>query len=140
MSSREIGRNCAHQRGLNSVFDERMLDGWKRRGNTRWSLSALVMAALTWAWESDERYQFGLSGLGRRDLSRLRGLTYQSFIKILRTWSDRLVLAPGGRLRELMNEQQRINARALIAVDGTRIEASRTASNETSFARTPAYR
>jgi hypothetical protein len=147
MSSQGIGEECALQRALSSVFDERMFEGWKRHGNTRWSLSALVTVALIWAWGPDEglqqRYRFGLSVLGRRDLSRQRGLTYQSFIKILRTWSERLVLALSGRLREstreLTNEEQRVNGHVLIAVDGTRIEAPRTASNETWFARVPAH-
>jgi hypothetical protein len=148
MNSPRIGEECDLRRALSSVFDERMFEGWKRHGNTRWSLSALVTVALIWAWGPDEglqqRYRFGLSVLGCRDCSRQRGLTYQGFIKILRTWSDRLVLALSGRLRdqvrELTNDEQRVHGQVLIAVDGTRIEAPRTESNETWFARDSAHR
>lgn len=148
MSSLGIREEGALQRALSSVFDERMFEGWKRHGNTQWSLSALVTVALIWAWGSDEglqqRYRLGLSVLGRWDRSRQRGLTYQGFIKILRTWSDRLVLALSRRLRdqvrELTDDEQRVNGHVLIAVDGTRIEAPRTEPNETWFARVPAHR
>ena len=82
--------------------------------------------------------------MGRWDRSRQRRLTDQGFIKILRTWSDRLVLALSrhlrDQLRELTDDEQRVNGHVLIAVDGTRIEAPRTEPNESWFARVPAHR
>lgn len=148
MSSLRIGEECDLRRALGGVFDERMFEGWKRHGNTRWSFSALVTVALIWAWGPDEglqqRYRLGLSVLGGGDRSRRWGLTYQGFVKILRTWSDRLVLALSCRLRERTRElteaEQRVGGHVLIAVDGTRIEAPRTRPNEAWFARVPAHR
>lgn len=148
MSVRKNVEESALQRAVSWLFDEGMFVGWKRHGNTKWSLPALVHMALFWAWGPDDglqqRFHCGLAVLVRWHRSRQWGLTYQGFVKILQTWSGRLIPALSRRLRERMQElardEGRICGHVLMAVDGTRIEAPRTQANEVSFARIPAHR
>ena len=142
------GEACALQRAMSGLFDERMFAGWKRHGNSKWSWPSLVCMALIWAWGPEEglqqRFRCGLAVLARWSRSRRWGLTYQGFVKVLLARSDRIVPALSHRLRqrmqELASDELRVCGQALIAVDGTRIEAPRTPPNEAWFARVPAHR
>jgi len=147
MRSRKTDQ-LALEHGVSWLFDDEMFAGWKRHGNTTWSLSSLVTMALIWAWGDDgglqERFRKGLTILPRLDRSGEWGGTYQGFVKVLRTWTKRLLPAVVRRLRERMQNigatDWKICGWTVMAVDGTRIETPRTKENEAWFSRVPKHR
>jgi hypothetical protein len=132
----------ALKQAVDWLFHDQMFATFKQHGNTTWSFSTLVTMALLWAWGADEglqqRFRSGLAILPHLYRRRQWGTTYQGFIKILKTWTARLLPVVIARLRERMQEvagaHWTIHGWVVLAVDGTRIEAPRTKANEAHFA------
>jgi hypothetical protein len=146
MNSRTSEKRCSLQEAVDWLFDDRMFAGWKRHGNRKWPVKALVLMGLIWAFGPEpglrQRYQRGLAILAH--WSFWPPLTYQGFVKTLRNWSDRLVPLLCQSLRQRMLtlslSEHRINGYVPMAIDGTRVEAPRTKANEAWFARVPERR
>lgn len=116
--------------------------GFKTRGGATWRPRMLALAALLWATGAGEtlvaRFQ-----LARKIVARLfawrpaPGNTYQGFLKLLRKWHDRLLLAivPQVRLRmeQVLAGRWRVAGFVVFAGDGSRIELPRTASHEAAY-------
>jgi hypothetical protein len=130
-------------RAIDWLVDDRMFSSLERHGNTNWKFMPLITMALCWAWGSEaglqERFCSGLNILARLFRRGEWGQTYQGFLKILRTWSDRLQTILKARLRERMQrlaeEVERIQGWTVMAVDGTRVAAPRTDANLSYFSR-----
>lgn len=124
-----------------------LLDGihWSRislRADCRWTPGTLAAGALLWAWSDEltltERFRtvrkiaICLLG-GQRQLAK----TYQAFTKILRRWTDDLVLALQASLHERMQRSLspywHVGGFVLFGIDGSRIELPRTRSHEAAF-------
>ena len=148
MKARKTLTDGSLKQAIDWLFHEEMFAGHKRHGNTNWSFSALVTMTLLWSWGDDrglqERFRCGLTILPRLFPRVQWGMTYQGFIKILKTWSEPLLSVVIARLRERMQHvcgtHWTIHGWVVMAVDGTRIEAPRTRENETWFSRTPKHR
>lgn len=112
------------------------------REDCRWTPKTLATAALLWAW-SDELT------LGERFRS-IRKITmqltkeqqqlatsYQAFIKILRRWTDDLVLllvlALRERMQQTLPQHWQISGWVMFGVDGSRLELPRTHSHEQAY-------
>lgn len=112
------------------------------RADCRWTPSTLASAGLLWAW-SDELT------LGERFRS-VRKITmqltqeqqqlaqsYQAFLKMLRRWTDDLVLLLVLALRERMqgtlSPHWRVSGWVMFGVDGSRLELPRTRSHEQAY-------
>lgn len=140
------GRSLA--RAIEWLVDDDMVAGLSPHGNTSWKLVPLITMALCWAWGEDEglteRFRSGLKILTRLFPRREWGQTYQGFLKILHTWSDRLQALLVARLRQRMQQLAdhggRIHGWIIMAVDGTRVEAPRTEANLVHFERSMARR
>jgi hypothetical protein len=146
MRSGKIEERCALQTAVEWLFDDQMFAGWKRHGNTKWSVRALILMGLIWAWGPEQglqqRFQRGLDILAQWSCSQ--ALTYQGFVKTLRIWSGHLLPVLSQRLRqrmlELSQDQHRFGDYVLMAIDGTRVEAPRTRPNEAWCSRVPDHR
>lgn len=116
--------------------------GLKARGGASWKPRMLAVAALLWA-TSDLANLTDRFGQARRIVKKIfrwqtpPGATYQGFIKMLRKWHRRLLLAIVSQVRERMQEvlpgHWKIAGYVVFAVDGSRIELARTESLEAAF-------
>lgn len=115
---------------------------WKSiswRKDCTWTPSALVRAALLWAW-SDESTLTERFFTARRLIAHLFpeegpfAASYQAFVKLLCRWTCALVCLLQEALRERMQEslsgQWRISGFVVFGVDGSRMEVPRTLSQE----------
>ena len=112
------------------------------RCDCSWSPIALVFAGLLWAW-SDETTLVDRFDLARKAVVRMRILgrapatTYQAFLKMLRSWTPRLVLpvveALRRRMREELADRFEVAGFQVFGVDGSRLGLPRTRSNEARF-------
>lgn len=112
------------------------------RKDCRWTAKTLAAAALLWAWSDEltlgERFRtvrkiaLRLSG-GQQQLAT----SYQAFTKVLRRWTDELVMlmqaALRGRMQVVLSGHWRLAGFILFGVDGSRIELPRTRSHEQSY-------
>jgi hypothetical protein len=119
--------------------------GIKFRADCRWTPKALASAALLWAW-SDEQTLGERFRTVRKIAMRLAGeqqqlaKSYQAFTKVLRRWTDDLILLLQIALRQRMQttlaEHWRVAGFILFGVDGSRIELPRTRSHERAYSPT----
>ena len=138
----------ALSRAIGWLIDDGMFASLIRHGNTNWTFVPLVTMALCWAWGGEaglqERFRSGLNILTRLFPRCEWGQTYQGFLKILHTWSDRLRMIVKTRLRErmqhLVDPVNRIHGWIVMAVDGTRVAAPRTDANLNYFNRPVRHR
>ena len=115
------------------------------RKDCRWTPKRLVAAALLWAW-SDEQTLGERFRAVRKITIRLSGeqqqlaKTYQAFTKILRRWTDELVLllsvALHERMQQTLPQHWQVAGFLLFGVDGSRIELARTRSCEQAYSST----
>jgi hypothetical protein len=121
---------------------------WSRikfRDDCRWTAKALASAALLWAW-SDEQTLGERFRTVRKISLRLAGKqqqlakTYQAFTKILRRWTDDLVLllqvALHERMQTTLPQYWQVAGFVLFGVDGSRIELPRSRSHERAYSST----
>ena len=121
------------------------LSAIKFREDCTWSTLGLIVTALFWAWSDEptltrrfnKARKIALKVLGRSALGKISpapATSYQAFMKLLRTWSPRLVEVLTevfrGIMRTQMNKRFKIFGFAVFAVDGSRAELPRTKSNE----------
>jgi hypothetical protein len=112
------------------------------RNDCRWTPRTLVGGALLWAWSDEltlvERFRtvrkiaIRLAG-GQQQLAK----TYQAFMKVLRRWTDELVLllevALQERMQQALPHHWRVGGFVLFGVDGSRVELPRTRSHEQAY-------
>lgn len=112
------------------------------RADCGWTPKTLAAGALLWAW-SDEQTLTERFRTVRRIAIRLLGgqqqlaKTYQAFTKILRRWTDELVLTLQAALHERMQQALpsywRVGGFILFGIDGSRVELPRTRSHEQAY-------
>lgn len=112
------------------------------RSDCRWTPRSLATGALLWAW-SDEHSLTERFRTARKIVLRLGdeqqqlARTYQAFTKILRRWTDELVLLLERALRQRMvaalPQYWRIAGFIVFGVDGSRLELPRTSSHEHAY-------
>jgi hypothetical protein len=111
-----------------------------RKGCT-WTPSALVRAALVWAW-GEETALTDRFFTARQTIARLTGVqresvSYQAFVKLLRRHSALLLFALTEALQRRMRDDlatsYRVAGYLAFGVDGTRIDVPRSLANEQAF-------
>lgn len=112
------------------------------RKDCGWTAKTLAAAALLWAW-SDEPTLGERFRTVRRIASRLWGgqrqlaTSYQAFMKVLRRWTDELVVLLQAALRDRahasLSEHWRLAGLVMFGVDGSRVELPRTRSHEQAY-------
>lgn len=116
--------------------------GMKVRGTATWKPRMLAVAAIVWAISGSpnlkERFE-----QARKIVNKVFrwqpavGTTYQGFVKVLRKWHAKLLLAivPHVRvkMREVLPSQWEVAGYVVFAGDGSRIELPRTESLEAVF-------
>lgn len=112
------------------------------RRDCTWSPTGLIFAAILWSW-SDERTLTERFSLARKAvalmaiLPRPPATTYQAFLKMLRTWTARLVAALIAAFRRHMREHLadrfEVAGFEVFGVDGSRLGLPRTRSHEGRF-------
>lgn len=112
------------------------------RKDCGWTARTLTAAALLWAW-SDELTLGERFRTVRKIVFRLRegqqqlATSYQAFMKVLRLWTDKLVIllqrALQGRMQAMLSEQWRWAGWVMFGVDGSRIDLPRTRSHEQAY-------
>jgi IS4 transposase len=115
------------------------------RKDCRWTPKTLVAGALLWAW-SDEQTLGERFRTVRKIAMCLAGeqhqlaKSYQAFTKILRRWTDELVLllrlALQERMQHTLAQHWYVAGFMLFGVDGSRIELPRTRSHEQAYSST----
>jgi hypothetical protein len=134
------------------------------RVDCTWSTLGLIFAALLWSWSDEktlkERFftarKICFKALGKLALGKVNAKkanakkakakrarpkepagSYQAFVKLLRTWTPRLVLqlmvVLRQRMRTALAERMLIANFEIFAVDGSRVGLPRTESNESRF-------
>lgn len=115
------------------------------RDDCRWTPKLLAGAALLWAWSDEEtlterfrtvrKIATYLDG-GQQQL----GKSYQAFTKMLRRWTDPLVLllqsALRARMQACLSQYWKVGGFVLYGVDGSRIDLPRTRSHEQAYSST----
>jgi hypothetical protein len=129
------------KQAADALLPTRAFRGIKMRRGSKWHARMLAVVALLWAWSGVptlvERF-FDACKVARKAYRWLTtGETYQGFIKQLRKWHVELKVACMGELRVLMKQdlfgQWKVAGFVLIAGDGSRVELSRTESNEAAY-------
>jgi hypothetical protein len=118
------------------------------RADCTWSVLGFLYTSLLWVW-SDEDTITGRFATARKICLKILGrsasgqggkkpaATYQAFMKMLRNWTPRFVLEVSAvfreRMRQTLGDRFTIGGFAVFGVDGSRLELSRTESNEKRF-------
>lgn len=112
------------------------------RDDCRWTPKMLAASALLWAWSDEqtlgERFRTVRSiAICLAGEQQQLAKTYQAFTKMLRRWTDALVLLLQAALHERMQntlpQYWQVAGFILFGVDGSRIELPRTRSHEQSY-------
>ena len=116
--------------------------GLRFRRDCSWTPTSLVFTALLWSW-SDEKTLVERFSLARKAVelmgitTRVPATTYQAFLKMLRSWTSRLVgplvAALRRRMREDLADRFKVAGFEVFGVDGSRLALPRTRSNEERF-------
>lgn len=109
-------------------------------GNVGWKPAQLLVLAVLWVW-SDQPTLTNAFGRAKRFAERLFGAvavtTYQGLCGALRSYTEQLLPRVWSRLQQLMADAAgphwRIGKWLPLAVDGSRVNTPRTASNERAF-------
>lgn len=123
------------------LLDESLVRDIAPHGNCRWALFTLLRVALAWAigeeTEVKRRFAAAYAAALRLGWQRVGADTYQGFLKALRRWTpvlrERLTRHFRGQMQTLRGGHDRLRGWSVLAVDGTRIAASRTQANERAF-------
>lgn len=112
------------------------------RKDCAWDARGLIMAALLWAWSSEQtlgdRFDQALRTSARIGSEKTPPRTsYNAFMKLLVRWTGALqsLLKQSlrARMKEFPGDESGTSKYEVFAVDGTKIRTSRTASNEAWF-------
>lgn len=112
------------------------------RADCGWTPRTLVAGALLWAWSDEltlgERFR-NVRKITMRLAGEQRQLaqTYQAFTKMLRRWTEELVLvlqpALRRRMQQALPQHWRVAGLVMFGVDGSRIDLPRTHSHELAY-------
>ena len=112
------------------------------REDSTWAPSALVFAAILWAW-SDEKTLVDRFSAARKIVIKMRRLrsrpasSYQAFTKRLRKWTATFAVCLADvfrqRMRSELAERFVVQGFVVFGVDGSRLQLPRTVSNEERF-------
>lgn len=144
MPHQDLGRTSetpAIAAALDWLVVPRTLKRLSFRKNCSWSPPSLVQAALVWAWGEEtaltDRYVAARQTIARLPTGQCESVSYQAFVKLLKRHSTLLLLALiesfRQRMRQSLHRSYRVAGYLALAVDGTRIDAPRTAANEQAF-------
>lgn len=122
-------------------LQEDLLQGLATHGNCNWSLFTLLRVALAWAVgeepELTRRFTVAHDTALRLGWRNVGADTYQGFLKALQRWTptfrERLARHFRKQMQTLKGGHERLWGWWVLAVDGTRIAASRTQANERAF-------
>ena len=111
------------------------------RKDCSWTPQALVQAALVWAWGEQtaltDRFVTAQQTIALPVQGQRESVSYQAFVKLLARHSTLLLFALiealQRRMQEALVESYRVAGYLAFGVDGTRIDAPRTAANEQAF-------
>ncbi|MBD3675864.1 MAG: hypothetical protein HUJ26_20340, partial [Planctomycetaceae bacterium] len=125
---------------IGQYVDDHILSQLPIHGNTSWTPRRLTMTALLWSWSSQAAltHRFREArGVAETLLKAKLPQCWQGFVKKLRADHSQLKRTLMRTLRtqsqEISKQQQIIEGRPLLAVDGTRLELPRTADNEQTY-------
>lgn len=127
-------------KAVNWILTPKMFADIKVHGNVNWTPLGLVQVALLWVW-SNRRLLVESAEEGIKDAQRLFGATginsYQTLIEALKKHTVELLPILQKRMWRLMEKTDPANFRIglwlVLAVDGSRMDACRTLSNERRF-------
>jgi len=122
------------------IVNDQMFSDVHVHGNAKWVPAHLVRVAILWVWSSQPllvesakdaikkaKTLFGTDGI----------FSYQTLINALKKYTDRILPPIMGRMHQLMEKTDQANFRIgqwlVLAVDGSRLDASRTLANEKRF-------
>ena len=109
-------------------------------GNTSWQALDLILLSVVWVWSGNptltgafaEAHGWSLEVMGRAAVG-----TFQGLLKALVVWTPKLLTLMQVQLHQLMEEHGgthwRVGRWLALAVDGSRISAPRTKTNEKAF-------
>jgi hypothetical protein len=125
---------------LKWIIDKDIFAHLTKHGNTNWTFGELVVLGVLWVW-SDKHTLTGAfehaAQLAVNMFDSVALTTYQGLTAALITWSPTLLPLIQQRLHVLMEKvggrHWRIGGWLVLAVDGSRVTAPRTASNEAAF-------
>lgn len=111
------------------------------RRDCSWTPQALVQAALVWAWGEEtaltDRYVTARQIIAPSSDGQREFVSYQAFVKLLVRHGALLLFAVMEALQKRMREALRrsycVGGYLAFGVDGTRVDAPRTAANEQAF-------
>lgn len=111
------------------------------RKGCSWTPQALVQAALVWAWSEEmaltDRYLTARQTIAQRANGQRELVSYQAFLKLLVRHSTLLLFALmealQRQMREALAQSYRVAGYLAFGVDGSRVDAPRTAANEQAF-------
>ena len=118
------------------------------RSDCTWSVAGFVYTALLWAWSDCDTITgrfFAARKISIKVLGRLVGAvdaeapaqSYQAFMKMLRKWTPLFVHEIGAMFRQRMvqtfEDRLKVGNFVVFGVDGSRLELSRTESNERAY-------
>jgi len=146
MSHQDHGRRRAQHthaddlyRALQWLVPRAVLKGIAFRNDCTWTPLSLAFAGLLWAW-SDLRPLVQRFSATRKIIKHWFGKqhepaeSYQAFVKLLRKWTDPLLVALQQafrlRMREALSCVWRVGRWLVFAVDGSRVDVPRTRKNE----------
>lgn len=123
------------------VIDDRSLPPDRPHGNAEWTPLLLATTALVWAWQSlgtlTSRFDEARTITAKLNPDKTVPATYQSFVKALAVDSaalvNCLVVTLRKRMRQVAGTHWKVGRWCVFAFDGTRLQAPRTAENQTWF-------
>lgn len=122
------------------IVNDQIFANIKVHGNVNWIPTHLVRVAILWVWSSQSllvesakdaiksaKILFGTTGIN----------SYQTLIGALKKYNEQLLSPLIARMQHLMEETDRAKFRIglwlVLAIDGSRLDASRTQANENRF-------
>lgn len=123
------------------VIDDRSLPPDRPHGNAEWTPLLLATTAVVWAWQSlgtlTSRFDEARTITAKLNPDKTVPATYQSFVKALAVDSaalvNCLVVTLRKRMRQVAGTHWKVGRWCVFAFDGTRLQAPRTADNQTWF-------
>lgn len=122
------------------IVNDQMFANVTVHGNANWMPAHLVRIAIFWVWSSQPLLVESAKD-AIKSVSVMFGTTgihsYQTMIAALKKYSDQILPPLTARMHQLMEQTDQANFRIglwlVLAVDGSRLDACRTACNEKRF-------
>jgi hypothetical protein len=127
-------------RAIRWIVSDNMFTSIRVHGNAKWAPTHLVQVAILWVWDSQPLLVESANNAFRnaRSLFGSTGVnSYQTLITALKKYTEQILPPLIARMHHLMETTEqsrfRIGQWSPLAVDGSRLDASRTAANEKRF-------